>query len=261
MDNVLTILLVEDDMAVCQNFVEYADTFEDITFVSVTNNSTKALEDIHDYLPNAIILDLELHHGSGSGLEVLQGIKDMMLDVNPYILITTNNSSSVTYEYARQLGADYILYKHQGDYSEKVALNLLRTMKNVIKNKFETSPKYSSTSGNSPWREQRIIRRITTELNQIGISPKVKGYQYLTDAIQLVIDEPRQYLCGIIGQKYGKTDSSVERAMQNAINKAWRTNDIDDLLLHFNAKISSEKGVPTITEFIYYYANKIKNEL
>ena len=260
MNNVLTILLVEDDLAVCQNFVEYADTFDDVSLVSVTGNAAKALQDIHDYLPNAIILDLELHHGSGSGLDVLQGLKDMMLDVSPYILITTNNSSSVTYEYARQLGADYILYKHQDNYSEKEALNLLRTMKNIIKSKIKSSPLYSHTSETSTQRDQRILRRITSELNQIGISPKVKGYQYLTDAIQLIIEEPRQCLCSIIGQKYGKTDSSVERAMQNAINKAWRTNDIGELLSHFDAKISSEKGVPTITEFVYYYANKIKNE-
>ena len=62
-------------------------------------------------------------------------------------------------------------------------------------------------------------------------------------------------------QKYGKTDSSVERAMQNAINRAWRNSDIDELLTHYKAKISSDKGVPTLTEFIHYYANKIKSHI
>jgi flavin-binding protein dodecin len=52
-----------------------------------------------------------------------------------------------------------------------------------------------------------------------------------------------QNLCNVIGQKYGKTESSVERAMQNAINKAWRTCDIDDLLHYYTARISSDKGV------------------
>ena len=98
------------------------------------------------------------------------------------------------------------------------------------------------------------------EENTIGISSKAKGYQYLIDAIELIIKEPRQCLCRIIGEKYSKSDVSVERAMQNAINRAWKTNDIDVLLCHFTAKINSEKGVPTITEFVYYYANKIKNE-
>ena len=260
MDNILTILIVEDDVSVCKKFVEYIDTLDDVSIVAITNNATKALQNIHDYHPNAIILDLELHHGSGSGLDVLQGLKDMALEVNPYILVTTNNSSSVTYEYARQLGADYIFYKHQENYTEKEAINLLRTMKKIIKNKFTAFSQQPFTTETPAMRTQRITRRIITELNQIGISPKAKGYQYLMDAILLTIEQPRTCLPSIIGEKYSKTDVSVERAMQNAINKAWRTNNIDVLLQLFDAKIRSEKGVPTITEFVCYYATKLKNE-
>ena len=36
--------------------------------------------------------------------------------------------------------------------------------------------------------------------------------------------------------------------------------DIEDLLKHYTAKVNSEKGCPTITEFICYYANKLKYE-
>ena len=49
--------------------------------------------------------------------------------------------------------------------------------------------------------------------------------------------------------------------MQNAINYAWGHTPIDDLMLYFTAKIASDKGVPTVTEFVYYYANKIKSDL
>lgn len=260
MDNPLTILLVEDEATICKNFVKYAATLDDVSIVSVTNDSAKALQDVQDYLPNAIILDLELHKGSGSGLDVLRGIKDMKLDRLPYILITTNNTSSVTYEYARRLGADYIISKHQADYSEQKTLDFLRLLKDAIQSMRKTSSGNYYTSETPNEQEQRILRRITSEFNQIGIHPGIKGQRYLTDAIQLVIEEPRHGLCSMIAEKYGKTDSSVERAMQNAINKAWRTTDIDELLLYFTAKISSKKGVPTITEFVYYYANKIKSE-
>ena len=87
------------------------------------------------------------------------------------------------------------------------------------------------------------------------------GRKYLTEAIQITINKPQSNICVVIGEKYNKTDASVERAMQNAINKAWRTSDIDDLAQNYTAKISSDKGVPTLTEFVYYYANKIKNEI
>ena len=48
--------------------------------------------------------------------------------------------------------------------------------------------------------------------------------------------------------------------MQNAINSAWRHTDIEDLLKYYTARIHSDKAVPTTMEFVYYYANKIKDE-
>lgn len=255
----LLALLVEDDPDACKCFADYADDLDDFRLISITNNSAKALQDIQDYLPNVVILDLELHQGGGSGLDVLRGIPQLHLSAAPYILVTTNNTSSITYEYARKMGADYIFYKGQEGYSPAEAVDFLRMMKNVILSKKKLIAQQQTTE--SPHQhKQRIVRRIDAELNQVGISPKAKGYQYLVDAISLVIEQPRTGLCNIIGQMHGCTEASVERAMQNAINKAWRTTDIEELLTHFTAKIHSEKGVPTITEFVYYYANKIRNE-
>ena len=256
----LSVLIVEDEPSVCQSFLNLAENMEDIYIVSVTNNASKAVSDIKDFLPNAVILDLELHQGGGSGLDVLQELQELSLDTVPYILITTNNTSSITYEYARQLGADFIMSKHQENYSEKTALDFLKMMKNVIHNKRKTSPLIQLTTESPKQQNKRITRRIISELNNIGINPKSVGYQYLIDAIFIVIQKPTQNLCTVIGQKYKKTESSVERAMQNAICRAWRQTDIEDLLIYYTAKVHSEKGVPTVTEFIYYYANKIKNE-
>lgn len=256
----LTILLVEDDAQICKNFVKCTCDNDDLMIVSITNNATKALADIKDYLPDVVILDLELHLGSGSGLDVLNGLPALQLDINPYMLITTNNSSNTTFEFARQLGADFIMSKHQQDYSEQSVLNFLKMMKSVIKSRKKSLSTASPTTEAPEMHRKRITQRIITELNFVGINPKAVGYRYLIDAILIVIDKPTQNLSVIIAQKYGKTDSSVERAMQNAINQAWRKTDIDELYQHYTAKIHSDKGMPTISEFIYYYANKIKNE-
>ena len=260
MDRKLSILLVEDDNEACKAIQQYIDELDDVSLVGIVNNSNTALEYVKTWLPEAIILDLELHQGSGNGLLFLNEIKQLDLAFYPFILITTNNSSAVIYEYARQSGADFIMAKHQADYSAKKVVDFLRIMKNTIHSKIASSAPEHSTTESPVQRSKRIARRINLELDYVGISPKHVGYKYLTDAIQQVIQEPTNKLCTIIGSKYRKTESSVERAMQNAIDKAWRTSDIEDLLEHYTAKINSEKGTPTLTEFIYYYANKIKNE-
>jgi hypothetical protein len=190
----------------------------------------------------------------------LSELRLLDLEFCPYVLITTNNTSAITYEYARQLGADFIMAKHQSDYSSKNAVEFLKMMKDAILSKRKSKAPEHLTTESPEQKKKRIIRKISLELDYVGISPKAVGYRYIVDAIAMIIHKPVNNLCAIIGAKYGKTDSSVERAMQNAVNKAWRTSDIDDLAEHYKAKISSDKGVPTITEFVYYYANKIKNE-
>ena len=260
MEKNLSLLLVEDDDAACKEFIQNTDEMDNVNLVCITDNSSKAIEYVKDFLPDAVILDLELHQGGGNGLIFLQELKQLDLPVYPYILVTTNNTSMITYEYARQAGADFIMAKHQSDYSVKGAVDFLIMMKSVILSRTVSKEPEHITTESSEQRTKRIIRRISLELDYVGISPKAVGYKYLIDAIQLVINKTEKNLCAVISAQYGKTDSSVERAMQNAINRAWRTSDIDELSNHYTARINSDKGVPTITEFIYYYANKIKNE-
>ncbi|MCM1180647.1 MAG: response regulator [Clostridium sp.] len=259
MDRELNIMLIEDDSSICKRFAEYVDVTAEVSIIAVTNNSYRALELIQENLPDAVILDLELNQGKGNGLLFLQELKTLDIPYKPFILITTNNSSSVTYDYARQLGADFIMSKHQEDYSEQSAIDFLKMMKDIIQNNIQNSHPEYAQSESTGQREKRLKRLIDIELDLVGISPKAVGYKYLTTAILLVMDEKQNNLCTTIGKKYGKTDSSVERAMQNAINSAWRSNDIDELLKHYTARINPDKGVPTLTEFVYYYANKIKN--
>lgn len=253
-----TILLVEDDTAACNAFAKYTETLDDVSLVSVTNSAATALTEIYDYLPDAVILDLELHHGEGSGLDVLRGLKDMALSVYPYILITTNNISNITYEYARQLGADYIMSKYQEGYSEKNVIDFLYMMKPAIRRCRKPAPPLTTESPEK--RKQRILHRITAELDYVGINPKSSGYKYLTDAIMITMDKPTPNIAKLLGEKYGKTEDGVKRAMVGAINRAWKQTDINDLLYHYTAKIHSEKGIPTINEFVYYYANKLNND-
>ena len=260
MESKLSIFLVEDDLNVCKEIINLVDSSDDLLLIGVTNNAVKAIEEIRYKLPDVVILDIELHQGSGSGLDVLRDLKDLSLAYPPYILVTTNNSSTITYELARDLGADYILSKHQENYSEKYAINLLRMFASTIKNRSKhVSPADTSNTKSPEYYEKRVTQRIINELNHVGINPKSKGYQYLIKAILIMMKEPTQNISTVVAKDFDKTEISVERAMQNAINRAWATSDINDLEKYYTARISSEKGKPTLTEFICYYATKIKN--
>lgn len=255
----LTILLVEDDKKSCREIENYCDTVEETQLMGVTGNSSEALKMTQQMLPDVVILDLELHLGGGNGLFYLQGLKALNLPKKPYILITTNNSSIITLEQARTLGADFILAKYESEYSAQYVIEFLRMMKATILSAASSSAD-SADIVSEDQRNRRLTQRIQRELDLVGISPKAIGYRYLIDAILLTFLEPAPNICRKLSEKYKKTDVSIERAMQNAINRAWRTSDPDDLLTHYKARVRSDKGVPTMMEFVYNYVNLLKLE-
>jgi DNA-binding NarL/FixJ family response regulator len=259
MERPLSILLIEDDPHECQKMVEQMESVCDVHLVGVTNNIIKALEYVTDSLPDAVILDLELHKGCGNGLTFLDSLRELNLCIPIYVLVTTNNISHIMHNSVRKMGADFIMLKSQEDYNPKMVIDFLVSLKSIIQSN-RKSFSHSNNTESGEQRRQKNISRLNNELDRIGISPNATGRKYLSDAIMMVVNGQLKKLHESIGEKYTKTETSVERAMQNAIAKAWKTSHPDDLEKYYTARISSAKGAPTVMEFIHYYARKIRGD-
>ena len=57
----LSILVIEDDSTVCEEFVSESEDMPSIHILAITNNSYRAIELIQNSCPDVVILDLELH--------------------------------------------------------------------------------------------------------------------------------------------------------------------------------------------------------
>ena len=256
--NELKILIVEDDLRSCKAFSLYAETLADVNIVGITADANKAVKIISEARPHAVILDLELSGGDGSGLDVLRGVKDAHLGYTPFFLVTTVTTSNALHTEVRSLGGAFIMAKHMPSYSEVYAIDFLRKMSgSIIRDAGEKA--YAPEMAER--QSQRIRQMILAEVNWIGISPRMKGRAYLIDSIELLVDGKQHHLYDTVAARYKSTADSVEQAMKYAIEKAWKTTDVDVLCEHFKARVHADTGVPTVTEFIYYYAEKIRTEL
>ena len=261
MDN-LTVLLVEDDICTCKNFFEYIGQQNDISLVYTTNNADDAIEKIRFFRPDAVILDLELHNGSRGGLQVLSGINNS--EIKPYMLVTTNNSSQTTYECARSLGADYIMYKHQQSYSEKEVVDFLLLIKNVLKRGIANNTAFIEESPAEKSRNLDIA--IEKYLDSVGIKIKHTGYKFLREAIHILYSSPAypeiafHDICGEVAKKFSANVASVERSMEYAIDSAWKTTDPEILLENYTARLRKDKASPTVMEFVTYFTNRLKQK-
>lgn len=261
----MSLLLVEDDEFECKNFKAYVESLDNVKLVGITNSSDKAIELFKTNMPEAIILDIELHKGQGSGLEFVENIKKYTNEFRPIIVVTTNASSSVLYDKLHDEGVDLIFYKKQSDYSPKLIVSTLLSLRKSLYKHFVTDNSDKVFIETEAERKDKISNKINAELDLIGISSHLKGRDYINDAIMYLVEnidtKDNESVFNHVASLYKVTSSSVSRVMQTAINYAWRNSSPEDLETHYTAKINYHTGVPSPTELIYHYAKKISKNI
>lgn len=256
----MKILIIEDDVNDCNAFKRCVENRQDIEIVAITDSDTEGLQLVKVKHPEGIILDLELNEstsGSTDSLEFLSKIKELKLNYEPIIIVTTHINSKRTYEILHRNGVELILYKDHPKYSPDHVLNNFIALRNVNVTKIEHIQEKIENE------EEKILNIINAELDLVGISQKMVGREYIRDAILYLIqnDENKINVTQYLVNKYKKSPTTITNGIQNAINYAWRISATEDLEKYYTARINYTTGVPTPMEFIYYYVDKIKKEI
>ena len=115
--------------------------------------------------------------------------------------------------------------------------------------------------------KQNLEALVTNIIHEVGVPAHIKGYQYLREAIMMVVNDIEvinqitKSLYPDIASKFSTTPSRVERAIRHAIEVAWGRGQSDVVESIFGYTISAAKGKPTNSEFIAMIADKLRLEL
>lgn len=255
----MRLLLVEDDLRECNIYKRIERENKQIEFVAITDSAKEGINLYRKHKPEGIILDLELTKGSGTGFDFIEELNNIRVKSRPKIIVTTNICSESVYEFLHKNNVDFIFYKKQKDYSQEKVINTMLLLKDYVNNLIKD---INTEIEEEP--EDIIKNKINEELDLIGISPHMQGRKYLYDAIYYIIeskDVEQDSILRHLRKKHQRTISTINRGMQNAIIRAWRISPLEDLTTYYTARINYETGIPTPTEFIYYYADKIKKQI
>ena len=198
------------------------------------------------------------------GLGVLEKLSQESMNKIPKIIILSAVGQDKITQRAIALGADYYIVK---PFDLEV---FVKRIKELATNSFAL-PDFSITSHTLPSpsfqtrsRGHSLEAEITNIIHEIGVPAHIKGYQYLREAITMVIND-MELLSGItkelypgIAQKFNTTPSRVERAIRHAIEVAWSRGRVDTINKLFGYTIHDEKGKPTNGEFIAMVADKLR---
>ena len=131
----------------------------------------------------------------------------------------------------------------------------------------EIKTQYIDISPDSKNNEGNLEALVTNIIHEVGVPAHIKGYQYLREAIIMVvndidvINQITKQLYPDIAVKYHTTPSRVERAIRHAIEVAWGRGQQETVERIFGYTVSAAKGKPTNSEFIAMIADKLRLEL
>ena len=131
----------------------------------------------------------------------------------------------------------------------------------------ELKTQYIDIAPEDKKNEENLEALVTNVIHEVGVPAHIKGYQYLREAIMMVIgdidviNQITKQLYPDIARKYKTTPSRVERAIRHAIEVAWGRGQQDTVENIFGYTISAAKGKPTNSEFIAMISDKLRLEL
>lgn len=107
---------------------------------------------------------------------------------------------------------------------------------------------------------------IYKQLKHLGVPVSLLGYNYLKEAISIVLEDPKainqvtKQLYPTVAEVYGSTASRVERAIRHAVEHVFDHTDYNIVHEYFG-NTNSDSGKLTNTQFIAGVAEYIKMEV
>ena len=260
---------VRDNAQAIKNELLYQNNIGE---VKIASDGLEAIELVKNTEIDILICDLIMPYMDGFG--VLHEIKNMNLKKSPMIIMVSTINRDDIVQKAMSLGVEYYMAK---PVNINVLINKINNMINTeikdtnlkqnnffMNNVFSTnrlSPKFVENNS------ENIEAKITNIMHTIGVPVHIRGYLYLRDAINMVIEDitllgaVTKRLYPAIAKKHNSTSSRAERAMRHAIEVTWSKGNVQAINNLFGYSINNKKCKPTNSEFIAMIADKLRLEI
>lgn len=267
MENV-NVAIVDDNPMILNTLDEMISSEAGLSVIGRADNGKDAIDMIKDTQPDVVLLDLVMPQMDG--ITVVENIKKKtsMLKNPAFIILSAVGGEQMTEE-AFQAGANYFLMK---PFDKDILVNKIRRIGKrpvrPVPGKVLEAPLKAATPEEAAMNREEYLKEhletdITKMLHELGIPAHIKGYQYLRDAISMVVRDREmmeavtKILYPEIAKKNYTSSSRVERAIRHAIEVAWGRGSLEVIDELFGYTISTGKGKPTNSEFIALIADKI----
>ena len=209
--------------------------------VGDTGDGDEAWELIQRTRPDVVVADVIL-----PGLDGISLLQRMPKNVKTIILSAFCSQSMV--QEVMRLGAWYFIPKPAHVES------LLERVRQAVRPE------------NGPLALPTLEADVTAIIHEVGVPAHIKGYQFLRQAVKMVLEDPDRInritkeLYPGIARYFSTSASKVERAIRHAIEVAWNRGRVETLNTAFGCRVCTPEDKPTNGEFIAMIADKLAME-
>lgn len=256
MDKKTRVLIADDNIEFTNILSQFLSKEGDFEVIGIAHDGVETLKLVEELEPDLVILDIIMPHLDGIG--VLEGINNIKLNNKPkVVMLSAVGHDTITHK-AITLGADYYVLK---PFNFEIFTKRVKQILNDEPDMTDTREIYYQPiqQGEPVFN---IEARITETIQRLGVPANIKGYMYLREAIEMVIND--MSLLGAVTKKlypdiakvFDTKDSRVERAIRHAIDVTWTRGNKD----YIDEVFGKGKEKPTNSEFIAILADKIRIE-
>jgi len=247
----IRVLIADDNEELRQTMTQYLRQQQDITVAGEAANGMDALKLVREKQADVMLLDMIMPSLDGFG--VLNHLQRIPMEKRPHVIAVTALGRDDFIRRAVDLGVKYYMIK-------PVELPVLLER---IHDVMQGDPPLDVSVRPLNAQALSLDDRLSNLFLGMGIPAHIKGYQYLREAVKLVLENPAMIngitkeLYPAIAHRFNTSASKVERAIRHAIEVAWSRGRVDTLNRAFGCSVAQPDDKPTNGEFIALIADKL----
>ena len=253
------VVVADDNIQLRDMVAAYLSQQNGIEIVGAAQDGVEALRMVQEQLPDVLVCDMIMPQMDGYA--VLERLSTMKLERMPVVIALTALGRDDFIARAINLGVSYYMVK-----PFDFAMLAQRIYEAVGANSRAEAFSRQITRETGDTGKESLEERIANLFLTVGIPAHIKGYQFLREAVRMVIENPEMMgritkeLYPGIAHRFGTTSSKVERAIRHAIEVAWNRGRIEALDEAFGRNVCSLEDKPTNGEFIALVADRLSVE-
>ena len=247
----IRVMLADDNLNILRLLSDFLERKPDIELVAAVSDGMEVPDAVRQHVPEILVMDIIMPRRDG--FMILEALGAMEEAVRPRVIVLTGLARDDFIMRAIRLGASYYMVK-------PFDMNLLYER---IVEIARDAPRSVAADALPEGERESVDEQITNLFLTLGIPAHIKGYQYLREAVRMVLENhdvinriTKEQYPGI-ARKYETSASKVERAMRHAIEVAWTRGRLETVNQMYGYKVFKREDKPTNGEFIALVSDKI----